>query len=70
MEGENHTLSEFIILGFSDLNDLQFLLFTIFLMMFSHSSDQVNNLTLEFQKADNKTNAIKALKFLGEKTLL
>lgn len=38
--------------------------------MFSHSSDQVNNLTLEFQKADNKTNAIKALKFLGEKTLL
>lgn len=38
--------------------------------MFSHSSDQVNNLTLEFQKVDNKTNAIKALKFLGEKTLL
>ncbi|XP_057554142.1 olfactory receptor 5V1-like [Hippopotamus amphibius kiboko] len=34
IEGENHTLSEFIILGFSDLNDLQFLLFTIFLMIY------------------------------------
>lgn len=34
MEGENHTLSEFIILGFSDLNDVQFLFFTIFLMIY------------------------------------
>uniref|UniRef100_A0A287AE70 Olfactory receptor n=1 Tax=Sus scrofa TaxID=9823 RepID=A0A287AE70_PIG len=34
MERENTTLSEFIILGFSDLNDLQFLLFTIFLMIY------------------------------------
>ena len=34
MEGENHTLSEFIILGFSDLNNMQFLFFTIFLMIY------------------------------------
>ncbi|NP_001378718.1 olfactory receptor family 5 subfamily V member 1E [Equus caballus] len=34
MERENQTLSEFIILGFSNLNDLQFLLFTIFLMIY------------------------------------
>ncbi|XP_020006819.1 olfactory receptor 5V1-like [Castor canadensis] len=35
MERENQTtLSEFIILGFSNLNDLQFLLFAIFLMIY------------------------------------
>ena len=34
MEGENHTLSEFIILGFSELNNVQFLCFTIFLMIY------------------------------------
>ena len=35
MEGENQTaLSEFIILGFSDLNELQFLLFTIFFLTY------------------------------------
>uniref|UniRef100_A0A8C2QY13 Olfactory receptor n=1 Tax=Capra hircus TaxID=9925 RepID=A0A8C2QY13_CAPHI len=34
MEGENYTLSEFIILGFSDLNDVQLLFFTTFLMIY------------------------------------
>ncbi|KAM9234293.1 olfactory receptor 5V1-like [Dugong dugon] len=35
MEGENQTdLSEFIIMGFSNLNNLQFLLFTIFFMIY------------------------------------
>ena len=35
MEGKNQTaLSEFIILGFSDLNELQFLLFTIFFLTY------------------------------------
>ncbi|XP_060470580.2 olfactory receptor 5V1-like [Panthera onca] len=35
MEGKNQTvLSEFIILGFSDLTDLQFLLFTIFFLTY------------------------------------
>ncbi|XP_005338903.2 olfactory receptor 5V1 [Ictidomys tridecemlineatus] len=35
MEGKNQTaISEFIILGFSDLNELQFLLFTIFFMTY------------------------------------
>ncbi|XP_004441840.1 PREDICTED: olfactory receptor 5V1-like [Ceratotherium simum simum] len=34
MERKNQTLSEFIILGFSNLNDLQFLLFSIFLMIY------------------------------------